>query len=154
MHIFHPSRWFVLARGASARALLTYLTLLLAAMLLPLVAKASLATEASLGDGEGELGTVLANILSVINTVLIPFLLGVGFLVFVWGMFQYFVYGGDSDDARTKGKSLMAYAVLGFVLIIIFWGIVNLLAASTGLVLTKGEQNTVNNNLLPQVNEF
>jgi len=83
-------------------------------------------------DG-GQFGTLLRNILGFSNSVLIPFILGIGFLVFVWGMFKFFIVGGANDDAKEQGKSLMVYATLGFVFIIIFWGIVNLVATSTGL---------------------
>jgi len=48
-------------------------------------------------------------------------------------MFRYFIAGGANDEAKEQGKSLMVYATLGFVLIIVFWGIVNLVATSTGL---------------------
>ena len=58
----------------------------------------------------------------------IPFILGVAFLVFVWGMFQYFIAGGANEESKEKGKSLMVWATLGFVLVIIFWGVVNLVA--------------------------
>ncbi len=81
----------------------------------------------------GPFGVLLGNILEFADSVLIPFIIGIGFLVFVYGMFQYFIVGGSNEDAQSKGKDLMIYAVLGFVLIIIFWGIVNLLAESTGL---------------------
>ena len=83
-------------------------------------------------DG-GAFGDLLRNILTFSNDVLIPFILGIGFLVFVWGMFRYFIAGGANDEAKEQGKSLMVYATLGFVLIIVFWGIVNLVATSTGL---------------------
>jgi len=93
----------------------------------------SLAQGDFLTDGSGgTFGQLLIDILSFINIYLIPFIIGIGFLVFVWGMFQYFIYGGANDEAKEKGRSLMVYATLGFVLIIIFWGVVNLLAASTG----------------------
>ena len=75
----------------------------------------------------------MGNILTVVNTVVIPFIIGIGFLVFVWGMFKFFIVGGSNDEEKEKGKNLMIYATLGFVLIIVFWGIVNLLTASTGL---------------------
>ena len=75
----------------------------------------------------------LTEILEFINETLIPFIIGIGFLVFVWGMFKYFIYGGANDEEKDKGKSLMIWATLGFVLIVIFWGVVNLLASSTGL---------------------
>jgi uncharacterized membrane protein YidH (DUF202 family) len=81
----------------------------------------------------GPFQELLKNILTFTNTVLIPFIIGIGFLVFVWGMFQYFIAGGANDDAKEKGKSLMIYATLGFLLIIVFWGVINLLTASTGL---------------------
>lgn len=83
-------------------------------------------------DG-GEFGDLLSNILNFTNGVLIPFIIAIGFLVFVWGMFRYFIAGGANDEAKANGKSLMIYATLGFVLIIVFWGIINLLAGSTGL---------------------
>lgn len=81
----------------------------------------------------GAFGELLKNIIEFTNSTLIPFIIGIGFLVFVWGMFQYFIAGGANDEAKEKGKSLMIYATLGFVLIIVFWGIINLLASSTGL---------------------
>ncbi len=86
------------------------------------------------GDGNaGEFQQLLEGILNFINDFLIPFIIALGFLVFVWGMFQYFIAGGANDEAKEKGKSLMIYATLGFVLIIIFWGIINLLTTSIGL---------------------
>jgi hypothetical protein len=48
-------------------------------------------------------------------------------------MFRYFIAGGANDEAKEQGKSLIVYATLGFVLVIVFWGIVNLVATSTGL---------------------
>lgn len=82
----------------------------------------------------GPLGDLLENILIFSNDVLIPFILGIGFLVLVWGIFKYFIFGGANDESKEQGKSLIIYATLGFVLIIVFWGIVNLLSNSTGLM--------------------
>jgi uncharacterized membrane protein YidH (DUF202 family) len=88
---------------------------------------------ASTAGGGGAFETLLKNILDFANDVLIPFIIGIGFLVFVYGMFKYFIAGGADEEKRESGKSLMIYATLGFVLIIVFWGIVNLLTSSTGL---------------------
>lgn len=85
------------------------------------------------GADAGPFQDLLENILVFTNTVLIPFIIGIGFLVFVYGMFKYFIVGGANDDAKEQGKSLMIYATLGFLLIIVFWGVVNLVAGSTGL---------------------
>jgi len=81
----------------------------------------------------GPFGDLLANILIFTNDVLIPFIIGIGFLAFVWGMFKFFILGGADDEKKEQGKSLMIYATIGFVLIIVFFGVVNLLTESTGL---------------------
>ena len=97
---------------------------------LPMLASAQIADT---GGGGGNFEALLLNILAFTNTILIPFIIAIGFLVFVWGMFQYFIAGGANDEKKEAGKSLMIYATLGFVLIIVFWGVVNLLTQSTGL---------------------
>lgn len=81
----------------------------------------------------GGLQLVIVNTLKFINTSLIPFILGIGFLFLAINVVRYFVIGGANDDSREKAKSLALYSVLAFVLIIVFWGIVNLLAQSIGL---------------------
>ncbi|MEY2665650.1 MAG: hypothetical protein RLZZ480_755 [Candidatus Parcubacteria bacterium] len=96
---------------------------------LPLVASAQIATTGSGGPFE----LLLKNILKFSNTVLIPFIIGIGFLFFVWGMFLYFIAGGASDESKEKGKSLMINATIAFVVIIIFFGAINMLTQSTGL---------------------
>ena len=103
-----------------------------ALLALPFVSSAAGGLAESGGDG-GQFKVLLQNILQFTNTVLIPFIIGIGFLVFVWGMFQYFIAGGANDEKKEKGKSLMIYATLGFVLIIIFWGVVNFVVNSIGL---------------------
>jgi uncharacterized membrane protein YidH (DUF202 family) len=109
----------------------TYYTFVSASLLLPSLVSAQLADNTT-GDA-GPFSDLLSNILAFTNTVLIPFIIGIGFLVFVFGMFRYFIAGGANDEKKEQGRSLMIYATLGFVLIIIFWGAVNLIASSTGL---------------------
>jgi Type IV secretion system pilin len=48
-------------------------------------------------------------------------------------MFLYFIKGGHSDEAQESGKSLMTYAIAGFVIILSFWGIINLISGGIGL---------------------
>ena len=106
----------------------SYVAAVLTTLLLPVV------TNAQFTASGGDFGTFLGQILLFINGTLIPFIIGIGFLFFVWGMFKYFIAGGANDEAKEQGRSLMVYATLGFVLIIVFWGVVNLLASSTGEV--------------------
>jgi len=121
---------------------------LAALMPVAMVSAQGTGTGLAAGPNAGPLQSLLSNILVFTNTVLIPFIIGIGFLVFVWGMFQYFIAGGANDEAKEKGKSLMIYATLGFLLIIVFWGVIQLLANSTGL------QNKNINSLVPEVKTF
>jgi len=85
------------------------------------------------GGEDGEIGTFLGNVLGFIDSVVIPFILAIGFLVFIWGIFKYFILGGANDEAKESGKSLIMYAIGGFVVILAFWGIVNIISNGLGL---------------------
>ena len=74
----------------------------------------------------------ITSFLAFSNTVLIPFLLGFAFLFFVFNAIRFFVAGGANEKDRTAAKSLAIYGVLAFVIMVIFWGVVNLLASSIG----------------------
>ncbi|MBP6924045.1 MAG: hypothetical protein KBC62_00130 [Candidatus Pacebacteria bacterium] len=104
--------------------------LLLNIAFIPSLAFAQLASRQGGGAGVEQL---MKNILDFANSVLIPFIIGIGFLFFVWGMFQYFIAGGANEESKEKGKSLMINATIGFVVIIVFFGIINMLTSSTGL---------------------
>jgi hypothetical protein len=96
---------------------------------LPMLASAQLAT----GNDAGQFQTFVENLTSFIAGVAIPFLMSLAFLAFVWGMFQFFIAGGADEEKREKGKSLMIYATLGFVMIVLLYGIVNFIDDSLGL---------------------
>ncbi len=77
--------------------------------------------------------TLFNNIVEVLGSVVLPFLWGIAFLLFVWNAIRYFVFEGASEDGREKAKSLMIWGVTAFVFVSIFWGIINLLTQSSGL---------------------
>ena len=72
------------------------------------------------------------NLTKFLSNIVIPFLLGIAFLFFVWNAFRFFILGGANEESQDKAKSLAIYGVSAFVLIITFWGIINLLASSLG----------------------
>jgi len=84
-------------------------------------------------DTPGALTTYITSVGSFINNIVIPALIAVAFLVFVYGIFQNFFIGRDDEEAREKGKQLILWSVIGMVLIVSIWGIVNLLSGAIGL---------------------
>jgi hypothetical protein len=99
--------------------------LVLAVLLLPI------ATHAQTEDGS--LQGLLAGILGFINDVLIPFILGIAFLIFLVNAIRFFVVGGDNTESQENARSLALYGVGAFVLILSLWGMVNILANGIGL---------------------
>ena len=76
--------------------------------------------------GGSTLGAYLGSIIGFINAILVPFIFAIAFIVFIWGMFQYFILGGANEEAREKGKSLAIWGLIAFVVMVSIWGIVNL----------------------------
>ena len=74
---------------------------------------------------------LIGNIIGFINGTLVPLILALAVLAFVWGVFRFFIV--DTEKAKDEGRDLMLYGLIGFVVIISFWGIVNLLVDTVGL---------------------
>lgn len=62
----------------------------------------------------------------VVYALVIPAFFTLGFLVFLWGAFQYFIAGGHDEEAKEKSKSLLLYGILVFVLISLVYTILKL----------------------------
>lgn len=98
----------------------------LALVLLPAVSLAST-------DGLGDLSKTFNNIIAFVNDTLIPLVFAIALLVFLYGIFKYFILGGGDETKRSEGRQLMLYSIGGFVLMISIFGIVNLVSGGLGL---------------------
>ena len=67
-----------------------------------------------------------------INNTLIPLILAIALVVFLWNVTRFFILGGTSDESRAKAKQLAIYSIAAFVIIISIWAIVNLIVSSLG----------------------
>jgi len=91
------------------------------------------------------LQSMIPNVLTFLSSVVVPFLIGIAFLFFVANVIRYFVIESTAEDGRKKAKALAIYGVAAFVIIVIFWGVVNMLVSSTGLDgVTQPKQDYVN----------
>ena len=86
----------------------------------------------SMSAGSNGLQNVIPALLGFIDSYLIPFLLSIAFLIFVWNAIKFFVIQGDSEDGRKNAKNLALYSIAAFVFILSFWGIVNMLNNGIG----------------------
>lgn len=77
--------------------------------------------------------TFLINIPLFLDSVILPFLYAIAGLVFVFNVIRYFVASTDSKDMKENARNVAIYSVAAFVFLLLFNGIVNLLAESTGL---------------------
>lgn len=93
------------------------------AFALPMLAFAQIQDIQDLGD----------TFISIINTVLVPLIFALAFIVFLWGVFQYFIAGAGDEEKRDAGKSLMIYGLIGFFVMVSVWGLVNLLVGTFNL---------------------
>lgn len=87
-----------------------------------------------------------AFVINLINNVAIPVLFAVAFLVFIYGVFKYFILGGSDAGKQKEGKSLMIYGIVGFFLMVSVWGLVRIL---TGTATLENNQPT-----FPKVNNI
>jgi len=67
-------------------------------------------------------------IINLINGILVPVLMAIAFITFLWGVFKYFIYGADNETERATGKQFVLWGVIGFVVILSVWGLVAILA--------------------------
>lgn len=113
-------------------SVVTKIITLAAVFLLPLAVGAQGLVDDDLQGTDNEFANVIANVLLFINNYLVPFVIGLAFLMFVWGVFKYFVLGGADEEKQKEGKGLIIYSVIGFVLILSVYGIIELIADGLG----------------------
>jgi hypothetical protein len=82
------------------------------------------------GGTGGTLGTDLATLLSYVDKYIVPLIFALAFIVFLWGVFVYFIAGGGNDEKRKEGRMFILYGIIGFVIMVSIWGIVNLITGS------------------------
>jgi hypothetical protein len=76
-------------------------------------------------------------VINLINNVATPLVFAVSFIVFIWGVFTYFIAGGHDPLKQKTGRLFMIYGIVGFALMVSVWGLVHIL---TGTISTDNAQ--------------
>lgn len=77
------------------------------------------------------------SLIAIMNTVLVPVIFALAFITFLWGVFQYFIVGATQPEKRQEGVKFVMWSIIGMVVMISIWGIVNLV----GNTLPTGSNN-------------
>jgi hypothetical protein len=67
-----------------------------------------------------------------ILVALIPVLIGLGLVLFIWGLVQFIFASGD-EAAVKEGKQRMIWGIIALFVIVAVWGLVNLMFQLTGV---------------------
>ncbi len=90
------------------------------AFALPLVSSAAL-------NNVSDVGSFVIN---TINNIVVPVLFAIAFIVFLWGAFETFILGANSEGVKEKGRNLMLWGLIGFFVMVSVWGLVNILTGT------------------------
>ena len=111
--------------------------LALALLAVPSAASAQVSFSLSIGFGNtcgaSALCQVGATIIFIINNVLVPVLFAIAFIVFLYGVFMAYIWSRGDPEQVSKGHTFILWGIIGFVVMISLWGLVNVVAQSFGL---------------------
>ncbi len=79
----------------------------------------------------GPTGTT--GVLGVINTVVVPIIFALTFLVFIYGVVKYFFLHPGDETKRSEGRQFILWGILGMVVLFSVWGVLNILLSTLGL---------------------
>lgn len=71
--------------------------------------------------------TIVGNLLTIVNSTIIPLLYVLAFIYFFYGIVRYLFLESGSEQGAEKARKFILYGIIGLVVIFAFWGIVNLL---------------------------
>ena len=89
---------------------------------------ALLPTGIALATGVDSFASLVALLMQYV-AMLIPFVIALTVLVFLWGIFKL-VFSGDSDTAVTEGKKFMTWGIVSLFVMVSVWGLVRIFTAT------------------------
>jgi succinate dehydrogenase/fumarate reductase cytochrome b subunit len=80
----------------------------------------------------------LLDLLNGIINAVIPFLIAIAVLFFVYGLVKFILNAGD-EGAQKEARSFMIWSVVALFVIVSVWGLVNILVNTFGLETTPAD---------------
>ncbi|MFA5998005.1 MAG: hypothetical protein WC814_01270 [Candidatus Paceibacterota bacterium] len=79
------------------------------------------------------IGSGSTGIIGIINTIIIPLIFALAFLVFIWGVLKYFIFSIGDEGKRSEGRQFVLWGILGMVVLLSVWGFVNIVLSTLGI---------------------
>ena len=81
-----------------------------------------------------DISNIFCKVGEILNSV-IPILILLGVVYFVWGVVQYVI--SSDEEAKESGKMRIIYGIIGLAVIVAMWGLVNILVRTFGVDTTS-----------------
>ena len=79
------------------------------------------------GNTPGTIQSILGDIYVAFDTYIIPFLITIAFVAFLINVIRYFIWKSNSEEGRESARRYLIWSLIGFVIIVAMWGIINLI---------------------------
>ena len=79
-------------------------------------------------------------IIGVINTYLVPLVFTIALIVFLFGVARKYIFSNGDQTKVAEGHKLILWGIIGFVVMLSVWGLVNIVTSVFGL--TGGSRPT------------
>jgi len=76
------------------------------------------------------IGLMLCKVSELLNVV-VPILLALGVIYFVWGVVSYVI--ASDEEAKKSGRNRIIYGIIGLAVIVAVWGLVGILLRTFGI---------------------
>ena len=83
------------------------------------------------GQDTSAIDTLLESVLTIVDTLAL-IVMGLAFLFFLWGLALFILKAGDEAE-RSKGKNIMFWGIIAFLVMVSLWGIVSWLQTLFGV---------------------
>lgn len=79
--------------------------------------------------GVTDFRSLVASLIDIIRGYLVPFIIALALLVFLWGVFKTVTAGADGKK-RQEGIAFITYGIIGLAVMISIWSLVYLLTST------------------------
>ncbi len=79
------------------------------------------------------IGSGSTGLIGVLNTIVVPIIFALAFLMFIWGVVDSFLLHPGDETKRAEGRQFILWGILGMVLLFSVWGVVNILLSTLGI---------------------